>query len=235
MSTAAAKIRFDKSGYYFIGLIALVLAGFWRSYFYRFFAGTNNYSFYFHFHAVMMSLWVVILIVQPLLIRKKKLALHRLIGKASYVIMPVLLISVVLILNAGQKALPKDQQVFSNIIFPVRDLFILAAAFTIGTLYRRDINIHARAMVVTGIVFVEPTLARFLGHLWGQVGGLITMVTVLAIFITLIVIERKQKKARWIFPSVMALFVIVYTLLILQVNMSVFDPFVRWFAGLPLT
>src|ERR1700712_3913685 len=109
MTTVTAKLRFDKSGYYFIGLVAIVFLGFWPSYFSRFFNGTNNYSFYFHFHAIMMSLWVAILITQPILIRKKKLAVHRLIGKLSYVIMPVLLISVLLILNTGLKAGPKAE------------------------------------------------------------------------------------------------------------------------------
>src|SRR6218665_2023980 len=94
MQPTTAKIRFDKSGYYFIALMALVFAGFWKSYFSRFFNGTNDYNFYFHFHAAMMLLWVIILIAQPLLIRKKKLGVHRIIGRLTYFLMPVMLLSV---------------------------------------------------------------------------------------------------------------------------------------------
>src|ERR1051325_3430348 len=101
MNQAPARPRtFHTSGFYFIGLLALSFLGFWKSYFSKFFDGSMDYSGYFHFHAVMMLLWTAMLIAQPILIRKKKLNIHRLIGKASYVIMPMLLISVLLILMA---------------------------------------------------------------------------------------------------------------------------------------
>jgi hypothetical protein len=58
------------------------------------------------------------LITQPILIRKKKLVLHKLIGKASYAVMPLLLISVLLILNAGLKAVPIEEITFTAILFP---------------------------------------------------------------------------------------------------------------------
>jgi len=68
------KIKFDLSGYYFIGLVVLVLSGFWPTYFSKFFDKTADFTVYFHFHAIMLSLWILALIVQPILIRKKKLA-----------------------------------------------------------------------------------------------------------------------------------------------------------------
>ena len=67
------KIRFEKSGYYFIGLVVLVILGFWPTYLSKYFDGTANFNFYFHFHALMASLWILLLIVQPVLIKKKKL------------------------------------------------------------------------------------------------------------------------------------------------------------------
>jgi hypothetical protein len=46
---------------------------------------------YFHVHAIMLSLWILVLIIQPILIRKKKLAVHRLIGKFTYVLFPLMI------------------------------------------------------------------------------------------------------------------------------------------------
>lgn len=71
MAIITSKIRFDKSGYYFIGLVGLALLGFWPSYFSKFFIGTEKYSVYFHFHATMISIWIFALIAQPILIRKR--------------------------------------------------------------------------------------------------------------------------------------------------------------------
>ncbi len=235
MEKTTSKIRFDKSGYYFAILIVTVVWGFWRSYFSKFVDGTNKFSDYFHFHAVMMAIWVVILIVQPILIRKKQLAIHRVIGKISYFVMPVLLLSVLFVLNSGLKIGPKTDLTFMTILFPFRDIWLLAIFFTVGVIYRHNINIHARAMVVTGIVFIEPSLMRALGHTFGQAGALATMVIVVGLLITLIILERKQKSARWIFPSVLAAYVIAYALLVSQVQLQFLDPLVVWFSKLPLT
>lgn len=235
MNTIAPKIRFDKSGYYFIGLMALAFAGFWKSYFSKFFNGTNDYNFYFHFHATMMVLWVVILIIQPILIRKKKLHIHRIIGKLTYVLMPLILVSVLLILNSGMKATPSDQITFANVLFPVRDFLFLLVFFTIGAVYRRNVQIHARAMIITGIVFIEPALFRLLGRLLGQLGGLIGIFLILSLLVTLMIRERNQKNGRWLFPAFFIVDVIVYLILILEVPLSFLDPAVKWFAALPLT
>jgi hypothetical protein len=70
--TNIPKIRFDKFGYYFIGLAVLAFLGFWATYFSKFFGGETRFNFYFHFHAVMMLLWILVLIVQPTLIRKNE-------------------------------------------------------------------------------------------------------------------------------------------------------------------
>ncbi|MEO5889472.1 MAG: hypothetical protein ABIQ31_04425 [Ferruginibacter sp.] len=235
MQTTTAKIRFDKSGYYFMLLPVLVFAGFWKSYFSKFFTGTNDYNFYFHFHAVMMILWVAILIAQPLLIRKKKLEIHRYIGKFTYVLMPVMLLSVLLIMNSGMKAVPASELTFQNVLFPVRDFFFLSVFFTIGVIYRHKIQVHARAMIITGIVFIEPALFRFLGGLLGRAGGFIGMFLILSLLVTLIIKERKQKSGRWLFPSFLIVDVIVYLVVIFQVSLAFLDPVVTWFAKLPLT
>src|SRR5690349_17585623 len=93
------KLRFDLSGYYFIGLFAVTIAGFWPSYFAKFFNGTASFGFYFHFHALMMSLWIALLILQPILIRRKQLYLHRLLGKLSYAIYVLVSVSIILIIH----------------------------------------------------------------------------------------------------------------------------------------
>ena len=235
MQTTTAKIRFDKSGYYFIGLMVLAFAGFWKSYFSKFFSGTNDYNFYFHFHAIMMVLWVAVLIIQPLLIRKKKMHIHRSIGKFTYVLMPVMLLSVLLILNSGLKHAPVAERTFANIIFPVRDFFFLFSFFSIGVVYRHNLQLHARAMILTGIVFIEPALFRILGNLVGQAGIYVGIFIILSLLIALIFLERKQKTARWLFPSFLIVDAIVYLILIAQVPLSFLDPVVRWFSNLPLT
>jgi hypothetical protein len=74
-------IKFEKVGYYAIGLIILAFLGFWPTYFSKFFDGTANFNSYFHFHFALASMWIALLIIQPILIKKKKFSIHRKIGK----------------------------------------------------------------------------------------------------------------------------------------------------------
>lgn len=234
-----AKLRFDKSGYYFMGLALIAFGGFWNSYFSRFFSGNNDYNFYFHFHATMALLWLSMLIIQPILIRRKALRLHKTLGKLSYVLMPLLLISVMLVLNNVLKRAPVEFQTFSDVLVVVRDLLLLSVAFAIAIWYRRTMPIHARAMIITGIVFIEPALARlmsgvvFKGH--GSLGFIITASMVVALLITLIIRERRQKSGRWLFPALLVVYLVAYTLIFSGAKLSFLDDFIRWYARLPLT
>ena len=225
--TSLRPHTFDKSGYYFIGLLFIAFLGFWESYFSKFFDGSMDYSGYFHFHAVMMLLWTVMLIAQPILIRKKKLAIHRLIGKASYVIMPVLLISVLLIFNARLKETPVEEITFATRLFPIRDFWFLIFFYTLAVVYRKNIHIHARAMVATGVVFIEPALARFIGAP--------VLAVMLITLITLSILDRKQKSGRWIFPGMLIVYIISYLIRIFEPRILFLDSIVQWFAALPLT
>ena len=60
--------------YWFLLPIILVVAGFYKTYFISFFDGHRPII---HIHFVLVALWIVMLILQPFLIKLKKLSLHR--------------------------------------------------------------------------------------------------------------------------------------------------------------
>lgn len=241
MTTITRKIRFDKSGYYFIGLIGLVLLGFWPSYFSKFVNGTENYPFYFHFHATMMALWILLLIVQPILIRKKKLTIHKLLGRLTYILMPLLFSSIILLthyqIQQHVQIVNGEKFYGPHLIIPFKDILILGTAYIIAIAYRHNVNIHARAMVGTGIVFIEPALARFLINLTKDVniGYYFTIGILYSILIGLIILERKQKSGRWLFPLILGLYIFAHSLILFQIDFGAWETFAKWFAGLPLT
>jgi hypothetical protein len=242
MAVITPKIKFDKAGYYFIGLVVLVLLGFWPTYFAKFASGTNKYPIYFHFHATMMSLWILALIVQPILIRKKKLRLHRVIGKLTYLIMLLLFLSVILLthyrMEDNVQFVNNEKLYGPHLVVPFKDLLIIGIAYIIAVRYRHNVNIHARAMIATGIVFIEPALVRFLGYavFSNRPMALIPSIAfVYGILITLMIIERHQKSGRWVFPLILGLYIIVHSIIIFQLHIPGWETFARWFAALPLT
>ncbi len=242
MATITSKIQFDKSGYYFIGLLGLVLLGFWSSYFSKFFNGIENYSFYFHFHATMMALWILVLIAQPILVRKKKLTVHKFIGRLTYILMPLMFISVILLTHyqiQNHVQIINGEKLYGpHLIVPFKDLLILGTAYIIAIVHRQDVNIHARAMVATGIVFIEPALIRFIKYALikdGSIAFFCTIGLVYSLLIGLMILERKQKRGRWVFLLILGLYIFVHSLLIFHIRIGVWETFAKWFAALPLT
>lgn len=239
MKPSKRSLEFEKSGYFFITLFLLALAGFWPSYFAKFFDGTGDFNFYFHFHAFFAMLWILMLIAQPILIRQKKFELHRKIGKLSYVLVPLMFISIILLAHSTLKG-PKEN-LGLELWVPFKDLLIFAVGYGIAITYRHTMAIHARGMIVAGIVLIEPALVRLILYVFfpdsgfDPTGYLATLSIVYLILIGLIVAERKQKVGRWIFPLTLVLYLIVHSVLVFQIEIGPWQAFAEWFKALHLS
>ncbi len=245
MEYTKPKLRFDISGYYFIGLFVLVILGFWPSYFAKFFDGTANFTFYFHFHAAMMMLWICMLIIQPILIRKKKVKLHRLIGKSSYVLFPLMCVSIILIIHLSHTI--GEENLGNTLLGQSKNLFIFITGYVIAIRYRHNIDVHARGMVVTGIALIEPALTRLMLNIlvsfklfvsspnFFWYGSIPTILIIFSFLIGMMIKERYQKRGRWVFPLTLVLYFILYVLMISQIHIGLWETFSKWFVSLPLT
>jgi len=243
-SATSVKINFDRFGLVFLGLIPLVLLGFWKSYFSKFFGDTNGLTGYTHFHAIVMTGWVCLLIVQPMLIKRKKFKIHRFVGKISYLLMPLILVSMLFLIHKGGNLRPIEEGTFVNALIPLLGPFVIGGCYMVAILKRKNTAIHARAMVGTGLALLDPTLMRILGPLTlGSVpiGFYAAIAIILGVFIVLIIWERNQTIGRWIFPSLLGIYFTVYTLVIYQaetnnsLDLSPLDSLMKWFYALPLT
>ena len=238
MTTKKQTQQYKKTGYYFIGLLLLAFMGFWPTYFSKFFDGTADFTFYFHFHAVLAVLWIVSLILQPFLVYQKKLDIHRIIGKLSYILVPLLYLSIILLAHSRIDVQSPDR--YTELWLPFKDLIIFTAGYGVAIRYRREMAIHARGMIVAGIVLIEPALARLIIHVFfsGEFqppAYLATIGLVYALLITLIIRDRHSKKGRWVFPMALFLFLMVHSIVIFQIRLPGWMAFVDWFAALPLT
>src|SRR5687768_138908 len=89
---------YENLGYWFLGLILLAVAGFFTSYLLVIFQPTVPII---HIHFAFMTVWMMMLVVQPFLIKYKKFAIHRFLGKISYVFVPLVLLSGFLMMRHG--------------------------------------------------------------------------------------------------------------------------------------
>lgn len=240
MNTTKSRKPFTyvNSTNYFVGLFLLAIVGFWPSYFSKFFDGTADFTFYMHFHAVLAVLWIFFLIAQPLLIKKKHFALHRSIGKISYILVPLIYISVLLL--AHSRITGEEENLGLSLWVPFKDLIIFTFGYGVAIRYRKIMPLHARGMIVAGIVLIEPAMVRAIINLFFDgnfvpPAYLVSIGLLYSLLIILIIAERKEKRGRWIFPVTLGLYIFVHSVRLLQYSVPGWEAFAKWFASLPLT
>ena len=179
-------------GYYMLLLIPLIFAGFYKSYFQPFPNFDANINVFTHVHGLIASVWVLMLIVQPFLIFNKKNALHRKVGKLSYVIFPLLILSFI-----PQIIKIVRTEDIANMFFPLGDGTLLIAFYCLAIYNRKKRWKHMRYMIASALVLLGPTVGRIGPTLlgWSDVFTQTMQYTIIySILITLIFYDRKNKR-----------------------------------------
>ncbi len=227
---------FQRSGYYFIVLLFLVLIGFWESYFSKLFSGINGYK---HFHAITMLLWIGMLITQAFLIKYNKRSLHKCIGKFSYGLVPVLVIALILLAHS-QITVHDFGITYARLYILFLQLSLLAIfiiSYVLAIIYRKSPSHHARYMICTSLTLIDPAVARIPLNIPPLPFDyqVLTFALTDLILLILIFMERNQKHGREVFPIMLALFLTFQGLNLTSTDNIIWDNFSMWFAKLPLT
>jgi hypothetical protein len=111
-----------------------------------------------HFHVIMVILWLLLLIIQPIFIVQKKYKYHRILGRISYIIVVLLILSFYLITRQEQIRM-KHLDVFAATLF---DFLLFIAYYGLAIYYRKKSTYHARFMILTFLTLLDPALARLL-------------------------------------------------------------------------
>ena len=187
-------------GYFLILLIPLTFAGFYKTYFSQFHHFGENIDIYVHLHGFIASVWILMLITQPLLIANKKFKLHRTIGKLSYLVFPLLIMSFI------PRIIRMSQAEDSRIIFyPLADCVLLILFYSLAIYNKKSTTKHMRFMIACAIVFLGPTVGRIGPHLLGWSDILTQSVQYAIIFFILCsLIFYDKKNARKFDPYIVA-------------------------------
>lgn len=150
--------RYRNLGFVLLLMIPITFLGFYWNYFSKF-PEFHDTIFFVHVHVFIASSWLFLLITQPFLIRNKKYDLHRRLGKISYFMFPILILSFIpLMINMYNNG---D---FNRLLFPLMDISLLLIFYTLAIRNKKNIALHMRYMIAIPMVFLSPTLGRILGN-----------------------------------------------------------------------
>jgi hypothetical protein len=152
---------FYRNAYLYFILAALVVVfAFMPSYFQRLSVTDGAH----HLHGITATLWILLLIVQPLLYRTKKLKWHRTIGKLTFVLVPLIILgglNMVRLMLLNKTIYPPEVPYqLAFIDFFTLALFLLF--YIQAIIHRKNIQLHARYMVCTVLGPLIPSLTRLL-------------------------------------------------------------------------
>lgn len=215
-------------------LLGVAVLGFWKPYFGRLSAAQGLA----HLHTLAMLTWIGMLVAQPMLIRGRQLAWHRRIGKASYGVVPLLVVSALCLAQLRISEAPPQmlalQQTILYLGLSASVLFVVV--WGLGIRYRHDTALHARYMVGTALTLLDPSLVRVM-IFW--VPGVppplyqwITYGLVYAILALLIVLDRKSRRGRPAFVVLLVLFAATHASIMLVPGTAAWQRFAMWYAGL---
>lgn len=201
---------YKNSHYFFISVLLMAFAGFWKTYFSKIptFEGVTTPM---QFHGLMCLLWLGILIAQPILIRQKKLDWHRTLGKTSYIVVPLLILSMAILIRLA--FIRNDP---NNNLIGFADILFFLFSYGMAVYYRKNTAYHARYMVLSVLPFINPSLGRL--DLPGPILALIIM-------IGLLIYERFNNKVYRPYALSLPIYFVVYVLFIFVIKVAAWKNF----------
>lgn len=226
------------SGPWFLGLLLLSILTFWPSYVSLPPSAHHPYT---HFHASMAVLWMLLLIVQPWLVRSGRLRLHRRLGRVSWILAPVFVVAVLLVANYRIKGLEGPAYAIQTYVLwlQVSLVSVFALSYALAMTYRKSMAHHARFMVCTALTLIDPIVIRLMFWIdntptWNY--QWLTFGLTDAVLLVLIWIDRHATRGRGVFPLMLAIFVLSQVPALFGLtNQDWWQAFARWYANLPLT
>jgi hypothetical protein len=230
---------FRNSGYGFVALLVASGFAFWPRYLSRLGQPIDGYT---HLHAAVATLWCVLLIVQPFLIRSGRRELHRRLGALAWVAGPLVVVASLLLTNARFRAM--DPATFAveapNMYLPLQAIVTFAWAWALAMAFRKTQAVHARFMIATGLTLLDPVVGRLLFFYGPPIANpahvqLVTFGLADAILLALLFRPRMAPRLRRVYALGASVFLVVHLGWFTLAPAPDWRRVAAWFRELPLT
>lgn len=219
-------------------LLALSFGAFWPMYLAKPFSSLDRVT---HAHAAIGLMWMLLLVAQPLALRRGRIPLHRSIGRLAYVVAPAFVVSGVLLAHVRFAAM--DARLFVDearfLYLPLHTALLFALAAGLGFAFRRQTALHARLMAATGLLLIDPIIVRLMGHYlpplpFAAYQTVTFGLTDLA-FVGLVLWFRPRARVARPLWALFAVMVSAHVLWFALAPSAAWLAFAQWFRALPLT
>lgn len=224
-----------------------MLIAFWPSYFSRLF---EQQSYHAHAHGIAMIAWCGLLVSQAYLMRTGRRDLHRRLGKASYFLVPIIVVTTVKFIHFRLQGIPVPQLPAAAYYLLALILNALVAFFVLYGLalhHRHRAASHARYMAATVFPLFTPVTDRLIGAHFQSLVPLVPVIDrtpvlpvigfLLAdlILIALIVWDWRTKPRNPAFAVSLGVLLLYHFSVLTFHGFGFWRSFCSWFLNLPLS
>lgn len=156
--------------YFYVGLGVLsfffVALGFSYTYFIPLAAGKLSVPLVYHVHGAMYFLWILLIIVQPLLVRHRRPGIHRSVGYFGFSLaVGMFFIGIVMSIVSGTRYVSAGQaeEARSFLIVPFTDMIFFGTFAGLSLMNLKNPEAHKRLMVLATLSILPAAFGRILG------------------------------------------------------------------------
>ena len=155
----------SRSFYLALGLwmVALVVVGFWPTYYGPLLSGTFDLKPIVEIHAVVFSGWIVLFVAQTFLVYTGRLKWHRKVGwfAVGYATLMVGVVITALAMRFSDHMAAGDiREAHRSLVISSVDLLLFSGFLTAAIAYRKKAQIHKRLIIVATVVLMGPAVGR---------------------------------------------------------------------------
>ena len=142
-------------------IAAIVFIGFARTYYLRELFVKRPLAPLLHFHGIVFTSWIALLLVQAGLVAAKRTDIHRRLGAAGAVLAALMVVvGPIVAIHAAKTGQGPLEPRLAFLVIPFGDVAVFAALVTAAFLYRSKPQTHKRLMLLATIGILPPATAR---------------------------------------------------------------------------
>ena len=201
-------VLYPRAQWYFLLAMGITWVGFSHTYF----AVVRDEPLLHHVHGALMGGWIALLIIQPVLYQRGRIHLHRTLGRwGVYLLVPAIVVCGFLMDRRMLRLHNAPPSVIDQLAFlDLMSLIEFPALVILSIYFARNVQLHARYIVCTVLLFMPPALTRAL-FIFPQmrsfhVAGNTAEALVIGVLALLIVGDRRKGKIWLPYPLAFTVF-----------------------------
>lgn len=153
-----AKSLHRLATYLFLAMFPLAVVGFWPTYVTKLTSTSISY----HLHAFVLMLWMGMLLTQVVLVRTGRMGLHRIVGRSSFVVAPLLVVTAFVVTRQmlGGPGAERSPFVLQLLVLPLGAALQFSLTYALGIYYRKQPELHVRYMMSTAPILIAAATHR---------------------------------------------------------------------------